>query len=283
MTLFALLLSLALERLFKLGNHWSLDNLFKHTFERVKKPSTGNTLILLIGWMALLAILFSLLKGVLFGLFTLLLVIIICWLCIGADITRQHYRSYLVAAKAGDTDAMNNMADELALIHGLPVGDETERLKELQNALLWINFRYYIAPLFWVAVLGQYGPIALGGYALLRSYQIWLVRYNTSEQREKSAVDRILHWVDWLPVRFAGLIYSLLSDGEKALPVWIASLSDLKIPAYDLLARLAQISLATKPHNDTVETPIFAVTLAKKATLVSIVIIALLTIYGALT
>lgn len=283
MTLFALLLSLALERLFKLGNHWSLDDLFERAFERIKNPARSKTLMLLIGWMALLAILFNLLKGVLFGLFTLLLVILICWLCIGAGITRQHYRAYLIAAKTGETDAMNNLADELALIHGPPAGDETERLKELQNALLWINFRYYIAPLFWVVVLGKYGPIALGGYALLRSYQVWLVRYDTPERQEKSAVDRILHWVDWLPVRFAGLLYSLLSNGEQALPVWIASLSNLKISAYDLLARLAQISLANKPQNDAVETPIFAVTLAKKVTLVSIVVIALLTIYGALT
>lgn len=56
------------------------------------------------------------------------------------------------------------MAEELALIHGLPVDCSEElRLRELQNALLWINFRYYLAPLFWFVVFGPYGPIALAG------------------------------------------------------------------------------------------------------------------------
>ena len=36
------------------------------------------------------------------------------------------------------------MASELTMIHGVPPDcDEREFLRELQNALLWINFRYY--------------------------------------------------------------------------------------------------------------------------------------------
>jgi AmpE protein len=34
---------------------------------------------------------------------------------------------------------------ELTLIHGVPPGcDRQEYLRELQNALLWINYRYYL-------------------------------------------------------------------------------------------------------------------------------------------
>lgn len=45
------------------------------------------------------------------------------------------------------------MAGELTMIHGVPAGcDEREYLRELQNALLWINFRFYLAPLFWLIV-----------------------------------------------------------------------------------------------------------------------------------
>lgn len=50
------------------------------------------------------------------------------------------------------------MANELTLIHGVPPDcDEREYLRELQNALLWINFRYYLAPLFWLVVGGSGG------------------------------------------------------------------------------------------------------------------------------
>ncbi|MBJ5749928.1 regulatory signaling modulator protein AmpE, partial [Salmonella enterica subsp. enterica serovar Meleagridis] len=49
-----------------------------------------------------------------------------------------------------------------------------------------------------------------------------------------------------------------------------------------VLTRLAQFSLAREPHTDKVETPKAAVSMAKKASFVVVVIIALLTIYGAL-
>jgi AmpE protein len=58
------------------------------------------------------------------------------------------------------------MASELTLIHGVPPDcDEREFLRELQNALLWINFRFYLAPLFWLIVGGPWGPVTLVGYA----------------------------------------------------------------------------------------------------------------------
>ena len=42
-----------------------------------------------------------------------------------------------------------------------------EYLRELQNALLWINFRFYLAPLFWLIVGGTWGPVTLMGYDFL--------------------------------------------------------------------------------------------------------------------
>ncbi|WP_432760070.1 regulatory signaling modulator protein AmpE, partial [Klebsiella pneumoniae] len=47
-------------------------------------------------------------------------------------------------ASRNDSRACDAMASELTLIHGVPPGcDEREYLSELQNALLWINYRYY--------------------------------------------------------------------------------------------------------------------------------------------
>lgn len=61
-----------------------------------------------------------------------------------------------------------------------------------------------------------------------------------------------------------------------------ASLADLHTSQYQVLTRLAQFSLVREPHTDKVETPKAAVSMAKKASFVVVVIIALLTIYGAL-
>ncbi|EOS94971.1 regulatory protein AmpE [Erwinia tracheiphila PSU-1] len=76
-----------------------------------------------------------------------------------------------------------------------------------------------------------------------------------------------------------GVAYALSGHGERALPAWFASLGDRHTPQYQVLTRLAQFSLARDPHTDKIATPQVAVTLAKKVT---VVVVALLTIYGAL-
>src|SRR5476649_2524895 len=172
MTLFTLLLVLAWERLFKLGEHWQLDHRFEGIFRRGSNTTLIKTLAITILWMALLWVVLRAFQGLFFGVPSLLLWVVICLFCIGAGIKRKHYRAYLKSARQGDTDACAQMAEELALIHGLPVEcTEEARLRELQNALLWVNFRYYLAPLFWFVVFGPYGPVALGGYAALPGYQ----------------------------------------------------------------------------------------------------------------
>ncbi len=283
MTLFTLLLVLAWERLFKLGEHWQLDHRFEVIFNRGRQTSLAKTLAITVVWMAVIWAVLRAVQGLFFGVPSLVLWVIICLLCIGAGVKRKHYRAYLKSARQGNIDATKEMAEELALIHGLPADcSEEARLRELQNALLWINFRYYLGPLFWFVVCGPYGPVALGGYAVLRGYQTWLARHMTPLKRAQSGVDSLLHILDWIPVRLAGAAYALLGHGEKALPAWFASLGDIHSSQYHVLTRLAQFSLARDPHTDPVQTPRAAVGLARKVTMIILVVVALLTIYGAL-
>lgn len=283
MTLFSLLLVLAWERLFKLGHHWQIDHRFEPLFRLGSGVSLAKTLLMTIIWMAVVFVVLWAAHGMFFGVLSLVLWIIIALFCIGAGEIRKHYRAYLVAARKGDDHATDQMATELALIHGLPTDCTPDvRLRELQNALVWINFRFYLAPLFWFVVAGPYGPVALAGYAMLRAYQTWLTRQESPLLRAQSGVDLVLHWSDWIPVRLAGVAYALLGHGERALPAWLASLGDVHTSQYQVLTNLAQFSLAREPHLDPIKTPRAAVTLARKITMVLLVVVALLTIYGAL-
>ncbi|WP_114192740.1 beta-lactamase regulator AmpE [Edaphovirga cremea] len=283
MTLFTLLLVLAWERLFKLGDHWQLDHRFEVVFSRGHSASFSRTLLMTVVWMAIVWGVLWVVHGLFFGVLQLLMWVVICLLCVGAGSIRRHYRAYLKAARQGDRQASDQLSEELALIHGLPVEcTEEQRLRELQNALLWINFRYYLAPLFWFVVCGFYGPIALAGYAFLRAYQTWLARHATPLIRSQSGIDAILHLLDWIPVRLVGVAYALIGHGERALPAWFASLADRHTPQYQVLTRLAQFSLSREPHLDAVQTPRAAVALAKKVTMIILVVVAILTIYGTL-
>lgn len=283
MTLFTTLLVLIVERLFKLGEHWQLDHRVEAFFRRIKHFSMMRTVGMTLIAMGVTFLLLRALHGLLFNVPLLVAWILIGLLCIGAGKARLHYHAYLNAAARDDAHARDAMASELTLIHGVPPGcDEREFLRELQNALLWNNFRFYLAPLFWLIIGGPWGPVTLVGYAFLRAWQSWLARYQTPHQRLQSGIDAILHVLDWIPVRLAGVVYALLGHGEKALPAWFASLADLHTSQYQVLTRLAQFSLAREPHTDKVETPKAAVSLAKKTSFVVVVVIALLTIYGAL-
>lgn len=283
MTLFTILLVLIAERLFKLGEHWQLDHRLEVLFRRVHRFSMARTLLMTVAIMLVTFLLLRALYGLFFNVPLLVAWILLGLLCIGAGKARLHYHAYLKAAARNDSHARDAMASELTLIHGVPPGcDEREYLRELQNALLWINFRYYLAPLFWFIVGGVWGPVTLVGYAFLRAWQSWLARYQTPHHRLHSGIDFILHILDWVPVRLVGVIYALIGHGEKALPAWFASLGDRHTAQYQVLTRLAQFSLAREPHIDRVETPKAAVSMAKKTSFVLVVIVALLTIYGTL-
>lgn len=283
MTLFTTLLVLIAERLFKLGEHWQLDHRLEVLFRRIKHYSFSVTLLMTIVAMAIVWLLTRALHGLLFNVPLLVVWILLGLLCIGAGKVRLHYHAYLKAASRDDAHARDAMASELTLIHGVPPGcDEREYLRELQNALLWINFRYYLAPLFWFVVGGPLGPVTLMGYAFLRAWQSFLARYQTPRDRQQSGVDAILHVLDWVPVRLVGVVYALIGHGEKALPAWFASLGDRHSSQYQVLTQLAQFSLAREPHVDKVATPKAAVSMAKKASYLTVVIMALLTIYGTL-
>lgn len=283
MTLFTLLLVLMGERLFKMGEHWQLDHRLEVLFGRVRHFSLLKTLLMAAAFMAVVFLITRALHGLLFNVPLLVFWIALGVLCIGAGQVRLHYHSYLKAASHDDVHARDAMASELTLIHGVPPEcSEREYLRELQNALLWINFRFYLAPLFWFVVGGVWGPVTLAGYAFLRAWQTWLARHHTPHERLLSGIDGILHVLDWVPVRLVGVAYALLGHGERALPAWFASLADRHTSQYQVLTQLAQYSLAREPHQDKMKTPKAAVSLAKKVSLVIVVVVALLTIYGTL-
>ena len=145
MTLFTTLLVLIFERLFKLGEHWQLDHRLEAFFRRVKHFSLGRTLGMTIIAMGVTFYCYAHCRGVLFNVPTLLVWLLIGLLCIGAGKVRLHYHAYLTAASRNDSHARATMAGEPHHDSRRPGDcDEREYLRELQNALLWINFRFIL-------------------------------------------------------------------------------------------------------------------------------------------
>lgn len=66
------------------------------------------------------------------------------------------------------------------------------------------------------------------GYAFLRAWQYWLARYQTPHHRLQSGIDAVLHVLDWVPVRLAGVVYALIGHGESVTGLvllrWVISI-----------------------------------------------------------
>lgn len=284
MTLFTLLLILLVERLFKPGERYQLENRLHSFFTRQHHFSLVRTAGMTILTMLIVLIVEKSLHGIMFGFFSLLLWVAIGGLSIGAGIVRQHYHQYLKAASADDVTGHQAMALELSCYHPshpLPekVSDSVY-LRELQNTLLWINYRFYIGPIFWFVAGGKYGPVFLAGYAFLRAFQGFFACNREQQNRQKSGVDTLLFIADFIPVRLAGLAYAFIGHGEKALPIWFRYLKDIRRPHLQIISHLAQYALERSPAQNHVEMPREAVAMAKKITLFIVVIVSILTLSG---
>lgn len=296
MTLLLILLILSSERIFKQSDRWQIDRYLFGVFPKLKWASLAQTLLLTALVVIVSTLLYTLVKDglhrvlpgetfwslFLFGLLILALCMSVGLLCIGAGRLRRVYREYISAVKQGDEVAATEMAKQFVLPQHLEAEGEALYLQEIQNALLWINYRYYFAPLFWFIISAKTGVAFLLGYVFLRAYQSWLAQNENTIFQTQTGVDWLLRWLDWVPVRLIGLIYALIGHGEKALPAWLVSLSDIRSSPHQVLTRLAQFSLAREPHQDMLNAPQFAVKMAREVMMVVVFIVAILTIFGSL-
>ena len=315
--LFTLLLTLAWERLFKRSDRWQLDHRLEWIFSHIHRFSLSYTLAMVLLWMVIVACLQYWLDGVLFDLFTLLFWLAVLTLCFGAGKIRRYYHEYLVAARQKDDAALMHRAKDLMLISqgyltdalAMPAEEnksvdkvsvnqptltplvpashivDNVDLTRLQRALLWHNYRFYIAPLFYLVIGGNYGIVLLAGYAFARAWQTWLALHHDPQARQQSGIDCVLHYLDWIPARIAALLYAFLAHGEQALSRWFASLTNNQLGAYQLISELASITLAHKqPTVDDVDAlvnePQNAVSLARKVMIALVVLVSLLMIYA---
>lgn len=300
MTLLSMLIALIIERLAVRGRAWQLVT-YLQPYLRWSQKVTGSgqhqQQYLMLGCWLLPAVVISLLiYSVQFWLFQLVLNILVLLLCIGSWSYRQRYKQFLNACQRDDQQAAFLVMQQIRFAQGAPE-------QSFGQQLIWLNFRYYAAVLFWYAVLGAFGAIA---YACLRQCsepdtyeQANASTGDTADQTTEDAsfsaagvadtnaaswqrfAEDILHWADWLPVRLFGLGFALVGDFSRTSAVLMQHAGALQISAPQLLAEL---SLAAEPVPEellnTQEAAVSAVALAKRNVLFFLALVAILTLSG---
>ncbi|WP_348734068.1 regulatory signaling modulator protein AmpE [Rheinheimera texasensis] len=298
MTLLTMLIALIVERLAVRGSAWQLVTYLRPYLQRgqrVTLPGLPQPYLMLLWWLLPALLVTLLIYSVQFWLLQLVLNTLVLLLCIGSWSFRQTYKQFLNAAQRDDQEAAFLAMQQIRTAQGAP---------ELSygQQLIWLNFRYYAAVLFWYALLGAFGAVA---YACLRQLsEPGVAAQNSVDETAEPAAedspitefastatvadeqwrrfaDDLLHWADWLPVRLFGLGLALVGDFSRTSAVLLQHAGSFQMHAPDLLAELSQ---AAEPvPEELLNTPdaaVSAVALAKRNVLFFLALIAVLTLSG---
>lgn len=143
--------------------------------------------------------------------------------------------------------------------------------------LVWYNFRYYCAILFWFVVFGPAGAVL---YCMVRE------SYDDKDEQvrgflSKDKMRRILHVLDWLPARVFSLGYLLIGNFSKAAGIWLSYVLDLTSSAKALVSEISQAAETVDMSDcSKVTEPACMLKLAKRNILFFMALVALLTLYG---
>lgn len=306
MTLISMLIALIIERLAVRSNGWQLSTYIRPFLQMSSKAPllelSRHPYGVFLWWLLPAIALQLTLIAINFWLFDLIASTVVLLVCIGSWHYRKSYKQYLNAAGRQDQEAAFLTMQQMASDQGL----NNQELSHGQQ-LVWINFKYYAAVLFWYTVLGAFGALA---YACLRQMaepktynqqsESTIVRDDDTEitaEAKQAVSDDIVsdelahywqgfatdlcHWAEWLPVRVFGLGLALVGHFSRASGVLLSYLGDSTTPALQVYTDIAR---AAEPLPDDAlncsDESCTLVQLAKRNVLFFLALVAVLTLGG---
>lgn len=306
MSLLSLLIALTAEKILS-SSLWRFDhyyqqyaNFFNNSslFSQVKNSNLSYSIFLLLPVAAVYGVLSLVDDGLLHFIFSTLILIV----SFGCVKTRDSYKQYLHTAFRGEQTSAEFHHQQLLQDKNLPdMG--------FGQALIWLNYRYYIAIMLFFIIFGAAGVVF---YRLLTTVieqqNGCSLDSNTTEQQtenedkiiKEAAADNediqintpyissgcknyhdFLFYLDWLPVRITSFGYMFVGHFSKAFPMWLESLFDGKKPTHEILIDVAQQSEDIMvDEKDCTAEPCLLVRLAKRNVLLMLAAISILTLIG---
>ncbi len=281
MTLISMLLALIIERLAVRSDKWQAAGYCRAYVRFTAGSQLGRLSAHGLGqylWLALpgavVALLLCLADSHLLSLVVNTLVLL---LGIGCWHFRQQYKQYLNAMARGDEEAafitMQQMRTDMGSRH------EQSSYGQL---LVWLNFRYYAAVVFWFLLLGAFGVMT---YALVRHLQEAVPEDDAADYATCLGSDSkaacVAHWAEWFPARLFGLGFALVGHFSRASTALLGYFLDF---AADNEQVVVDVATAAEPLSaegvNTLEDTSYMVQLAKRNMLFFLAFTAILTLSG---
>ena len=304
MSLISLLIALVAERYLS-SSFWQFKTYYQKYLQLLKKFN-----VLVKTWQSGIAVLMLLLTPVI-AVYVILMLIddsflhlifstVILIICFGSFATRDTYKNYLMAAFRGELTTCQ-------LHHSQLMQDKNLPEMAFGQALIWLNYRYYVAIMLFFIFFGAPGVVFYRLLTtLLENQVVEQATATLAEQSEHKAdeldddiviaakelptlmgsavysyFNTLLFWLDWLPVRLTSFGYMMVGHFSKALPVWLESFFNISKPADQVLGDVAKQSedMMLDSQDCTAE-PCLLVRLAKRNILLLLAVVAVLTLSG---
>jgi AmpE protein len=221
------------------------------------------------------------------GFISFLMQLTVLWICLGCPITRKNYKRYLQAAVRKDFEACS--------LHSLSLGNEGGDLDKVGQQLVFINYRQYAAVIIFFIILGIPGVII---YSIAKELQLFMHKMSICDDKPEDVqdevigecekenaelvIDKIMHVLDWLPVRITGLGFMIVGHFSRALTLWLPALADTKSTSKQILTSIAIAAEEVEPdQKNCIDEPCILVRLAKRNILFMLVAVSVLTMVGA--
>lgn len=282
MTLISMLLALIIERLAVRSNKWQASGYCRayvrftagSALHKLASHSLGQYL-----WLALPGALVMLVLCLADShLLSLVVNTVILLVAIGCWHYRQLYKQYLNEMDRGDNEAAFLTMQQIRKDIG-----STHEQSSYGQLMIWLNFRYYAAVVFWFLVLGAFGAMT---YALVRHLQETVAEedaanYAACLSEGNKAVHYVAHWADWFPARLFGLGFALVGHFSRASSALLGYFLDFTASNEQVVVAVATAAEAIPVESiNTLDDTSYMVQLAKRNMLFFLAFTAILTLTG---
>jgi membrane protein required for beta-lactamase induction len=231
MSLVAILISLALEKLLPMMDGWRHYSWFEH-YSRALRSRLGKhphwhgipTLLLILLLPVIgVAVAQALLTDIL-GFLGFVFAVVVLTYCLGPKDPHRLLHKYLDAAYSGDTDIADKTLAEL-LQGDVPEG-KAERATALVNQILVQTHERLLGVLFWFIILGPMGAVL---YRLTQEQRQCDAQTAPQQEEEtadngdaafSAAIARLHFLLAWIPSHLAALSYAVMGSFVHALRAW---------------------------------------------------------------
>ncbi|MEM0911334.1 MAG: regulatory signaling modulator protein AmpE [Pseudomonadota bacterium] len=276
MTLFVLLIVMAFERISTKSKQWHIatwcDKYF--TFLREKGRLSSASLAKMYVAFIIAAVpsvaAFIIVKSVPL-IFVFALNLVLLWVCLGCPVTRSTYKKYLQSASREDFVA--------CALHSEDFGNHGGNLDNVGKQLVLVNYRQYAAVIIFFVFTGIYGLLF---YSIVKELSLHMKR---AEKRveDETDVDKLLFFLDWIPVRLTTFGFMIVGHFSHALGAWVPLITNVNKNTYDALGEVAKAAEEVENLDSVVDEPLQLVKLVKRNVVFLLMLTAVGTMVGILS